>query len=153
MKPAQGTSTKRWEMGDGTTGRRDCHVQRTEKEFVELDRGFLCRQDESAVCGHAFVRGFRALLCCVQPVQPVQPVLCWGSQIRCPPMAYLPHSAYFLASVCVSSALQLISRTIRVRPLIHKLVKTLDRGKTKVGGADPGGFRGGDLPCAWMFIF
>ncbi|CAM9175468.1 unnamed protein product [Pylaiella littoralis] len=47
-------------------------------------------------------------------------------------MTHLLDSAYLLASVCVSSALQLISRTIRVRPLIHKVVKVLDRGKAKV---------------------
>lgn len=48
-------------------------------------------------------------------------------------MDYLLSSASCLASALVSTALQFISRFMRVSPLFHTVVKTLDRGKTKVG--------------------
>lgn len=47
-------------------------------------------------------------------------------------MALLLSSASFLASAFVSNALQFFSRSIRASPLLHKVVKVLDRGKTKV---------------------
>lgn len=47
-------------------------------------------------------------------------------------MSFFLDSASLLASAFVANALRFVSRTIRARPLIHKIVKTLDRGKTKV---------------------
>lgn len=52
-------------------------------------------------------------------------------------MAFVLDCAVLLASAVVSSVLKLVSQTIRVSTVIHKIVKKLDRGNTKVGGLDP----------------
>ncbi|CAN0082693.1 unnamed protein product [Ectocarpus sp. 8 AP-2014] len=52
-------------------------------------------------------------------------------------MACLLSSASCLASALVSTALQFVSRFMRVSPLFHTVVKTLDRGKTKVPRGTP----------------
>lgn len=52
--------------------------------------------------------------------------------VLCRPMLNLVESASFFSSVLASGALQFFSRTIRVRPWIHKIVKLFDRGKAKV---------------------
>lgn len=49
-------------------------------------------------------------------------------------MAFVFDCALLLASALVSSALKFVSQTIRLSSVIHKIVKKLDRGKTKVGG-------------------
>lgn len=47
-------------------------------------------------------------------------------------MSSLVDSAKLVAWVLVSSALQFFSRTIRIRPAIHRVVKVFDRGQAKV---------------------
>lgn len=47
-------------------------------------------------------------------------------------MSTLVDSAKLAASVLVSTALQFFSRTIRMRPAIHRVVKVFDRGHAKV---------------------
>lgn len=49
-----------------------------------------------------------------------------------PMMWSLVDSAKLVVSVLVSSTLQFVSRTIRIRPAIHRLVKVFDRGHAKV---------------------
>ncbi|CBJ48492.1 conserved unknown protein [Ectocarpus siliculosus] len=52
-------------------------------------------------------------------------------------MACLLSSASCAASALVSTVLQFVSRFMRVSPLFHTVVKTLDRGKTKVPRGTP----------------
>ena len=63
-------------------------------------------------------------------IQPRRRPACALSLVQ---MLNLLDSASFLASVLASGALQFFSRTIRVRPWIHKIAKAFDRGQAKVG--------------------